>query len=124
MYCIRRLRLFLPKEVILGNNVSFRHNAPGTVIHGSTIIGNNVKIYQNVTLGRADLYNTPSSSNFKGIVVEDNVIISAGAKVLCKSDILTIGENSIVAANSVLLTSVPKNEIWGGIPAKKIADIN
>ena len=36
---------------------------------------------------------------------------------------LTIGENSVIAANAVLLNSVPENEVWGGIPARKIGDV-
>lgn len=43
--------------VVIGKNVCYPHNSFETVIHDNTVIENNVKIYQNVTLGRADIYN-------------------------------------------------------------------
>lgn len=112
----------LPYNVRLGKNVQFPHNSFGTVIHNNTIIGNNVKIYQNVTIGRADIDVEISKSKMKGIKIEDGAIICAGAKVLCKEGILNIGKNSVVAANAVLLNSIGDNEIWGGIPARKISE--
>lgn len=110
----------MPLGVKLGNNVSFRHNASGTVIHNSTTIGNDVKIYQNVTIGRADVHISPEKSKMKAVIIKDGAILSAGAKILCKEGTLVVGRNSIIAANAVLLNSVGENEIWGGIPAKKI----
>ena len=112
--------LFLPRTVKLGNNVIFPHNSIGTVIHPNSIIGNNVKIYQNVTIGRADIYCEKEDSKFEKIIVEEGAIICAGAKILCKEGTLTIGKNTIVAANAVLTMSTGSNEVWGGIPAKKI----
>ena len=58
------------------------------------------------------------------IIIKDNVIICAGAKILSKEKEFIIGENSIVAANAVLLNSIGSNEIWAGVPAKKIGYIN
>lgn len=115
--------VFLPRGVKLGKNVSFRHNAIGTVIHNQTTIEDNVKIYQNVTIGRADVDTSPYESKFEGILIKEGAILSAGAKILCKEGTLVVGKNSIVAANAVLLNSIPDNEIWGGIPARKIADV-
>ena len=114
----------IPPEVQIGENVKFPHNSIGTVIHNNTIIEDNVKIYQNVTIGRADIYKKATSSKMKSIIIKENAIICAGAKVLCKEGILTIGKNSIVAANAVLLNSIGDNEIWAGIPAKKIKNRN
>lgn len=53
------------------------------------------------------------------IDIQDDVIICAGAKILCK-DKLCIGKGTIIAANSVLLKSTGENEIWAGVPAKCI----
>jgi serine O-acetyltransferase len=120
------IRLFgveLPLSVKLGKDVYFGHNAIGTVIHNNTTIEDNVKIYQNVTLGRADIHIPWEKSKMKGIVVKEGAILCAGAKILCKEGILTIGKNSVVAANAVLLNSIGDNEIWGGIPAKKIGNV-
>ncbi len=110
----------LPAEVKIGKNVKFPHNSVGTVIHNNTIIEDNVKIYQNVTIGRADIDKKMKDSKMKSIYIEDGAIICAGAKVLCKSGELRIGKNSIVGANAVLLNSIGDNEVWAGVPAKRI----
>lgn len=114
----------IPNQVELGKNVVFPHNSVGTVIHPNTKIGNGVKIYQNVTIGRSDIYNEFNNSNMSNTIIKDNVIICAGAKILSKEKEFIIGENSIVAANAVLLNSIGSNEIWAGVPAKKIGYIN
>ena len=107
------------KNMVLGENVQFVHNSIGSVIYTDTVIGNNVRIYQNVTIGKADVV-SPCTAK---IIVHDNAILCAGAKILCKAnETLEIGENSIIAANAVLLNSIPANEIWGGVPAKKLKD--
>ena len=111
----------LPVKVVIGEGTSFRHNAPGTVIHESTKIGKGVKIYQNCTIGRGDVDVSPIESTFEGVIIKDNAILSAGCKILCSDGVLTIGENVIVAANAVVLQSIPDNEVWGGIPARKIS---
>lgn len=109
----------LPLNVKLGSNVSFPHNSIGTVIHNDTVIGNNVKIYQNVTIGRGNIWENPSS-DFDGFLIEDNVILCSGAKVLCSHGKRIIGKNSVVAANAVVTSDVPPNCIVGGVPAKVI----
>lgn len=110
----------IPSNVKIGKNVQFPHNAIGTVIHNNTIIEDNVKIYQNVTIGRADIENDFSDSKMESIKIENGSIICAGAKVLCKEKQMVLGKNSIVGANAVLLNSIGENEIWAGVPAKKI----
>lgn len=116
------LGLDLPSTVKLGKNVQFPHNAIGTVIHNNTIIEDNVKIYQNVTLGRADIYRDMKDSKMSKIIVKENAVICAGAKVLCKSGTLIIGKNTVIGANAVITESTGDNEIWAGIPARKIRD--
>ena len=112
--------LDLPPDAKLGKNVSFPHNSVGTVIHNNSVIEDNVRIYQNVTLGRADIYNDIKDSKMEGIHIKKGAIICAGAKVICKEGILTVGENTIVAANAVLMESTGDNEEWAGIPARKV----
>ncbi len=58
---------------------------------------------------------------FGKIIVGDNCFIGAYSTVLCG---VTIGKNSIIAAGAVVNKSIPSNEIWGGVPAKKIGDIS
>ena len=112
----------VPKEVIIGQNVRFVHRAPGTVIHPSVRIGDNVQIYQGVTLGVAIPWNDEFARSHKEngggrINVGNDVILCAGCKVLAK-ETLIVGRGTIVAANAVLLCSTGENEIWAGIPAK------
>lgn len=116
----------IPASVIIGNNVQFPHNSFGTVIHPNTVIGNNVKIYQNVTIGRSDINLDFKNSKMKDskIIIEDGAIICAGAKVLSKEKNMRIGKNSIVGANAVLLNSIGDNEVWAGVPARKIKTQN
>lgn len=123
-HLIGLLGVILPPSVKLGKNVSFRHNAVGTVIHSNVEIEDNVKIYQNVTIGRADINVSPAESKFKGVLIKEGAILAAGAKILCKEGVLVVGKNSIVAANAVLLNSIGDNEIWGGIPARKIGVVS
>jgi serine O-acetyltransferase len=61
-------------------------------------------------------------SKFVGIVIEDDVILSPGAKVLCKEGVLRVGQGTVVGANAVLLQSTGKYEIWAGAPARCIGE--
>ena len=112
--------LEIPSSVIIGENCDFPHNSVGTVIHPDTIIKDNVKIYQNVTIGRADIYEDYKSSKMKKIIIEEGAIICAGAKILSKQEELVIGKYSIIWANAVLLNSKGENDIWAGVPEKKV----
>lgn len=117
-YALKLLGIEIPRRVSIGDNLELAHGGFGVVIHPSTTIGRRVKIYPGVTLGRADIYRPSAQSGFKGIVVEDDVILCSGAKVLCKEGILRIGRRSVIGANAVLLVSTGENEIWAGIPAR------
>ena len=94
------------------------HGGFGVVIHPRTVIGDRVRIYPGVTLGRADVQHPIERSAFQGLEVGDDVILASGAKVLCKAGVLKVGRGSIVAANAVLLESTGENEIWAGVPAR------
>jgi serine O-acetyltransferase len=77
-----------------------------------------VKVYPGVGTGRADIYRPANQSAFAGIVIEDDVILAPGAKVLCKEGVLYVRRGSVLGANSVLLESTGENEIWAGVPAR------
>lgn len=109
--------LDLPASVEVGRNVSFPHNSLGTVIHPNTVIEDDVTIYHQVTLGRAEVMYPATETNFIDITVKKGAILCAGAKILSKEPHMVIGENAIVAANAVLTHSIGANEIWGGVPA-------
>jgi serine O-acetyltransferase len=110
----------IPVSVAIGPGFLLHHGGVGVVVHPKTVIGARVGIYPGVTLGRADVYRPASQSQFEGIVVEDNVILGSGAKVLCEKGTLRVGRGTVVGANAVLLESTGENEMWAGIPAKKV----
>ncbi len=110
----------IPVSVAIGPGFLLHHGGVGVVIHPKTVIGARVGIYPGVTLGRADVYRPAGQSKFAGIVVEEDVILGAGAKVLCDEGILRIGRGTVVGANAVLTESTGEDEIWAGIPAKKV----
>ena len=93
----------------IGRNVFFDH-ATGIVIGETAVVGNNVLIYQGVTLGGVSIEKGKRHPN-----IEDGVVVGAGAKILGN---ITIGENSKVGANSVVVKDVPANCTAVGIPAK------
>ncbi len=104
----------------IGNNVNFKHGGLGTVIHSFTSIDDNVVIMPGVTVGRSDVWVPRKESKYEGVHIKEGAVIGTGAKVLGKAGVLTIGMNTIIGANSVLLESTGDNEIWGGIPARFI----
>jgi len=110
----------IPRPVKIGKDFLLLHGGFGVVIHPWTTIHDRVRIYPGVTLGRADVQHPIEKSAFKGFDVQDDVILSSGAKILGRYGILRIGRGTIVAANAVLLDSTGENEVWAGIPARCI----
>lgn len=86
----------------------FIDHGSGVIIGETTIIGDNVTLYQGVTLG-----GTGKEKGKRHPTIGDNVMISAGAKVLGS---FTIGENSKIGAGSVVLKAVPPNSTVVGVP--------
>ncbi len=95
----------------LGRRVFIDH-ATGVVIGETAEVGDNVLIYQQVTLGGVS-----NHSGKRHPTVEDGVVIGAGAKILGN---ITIGRCSKIGANSVVVKSVPENATAVGIPARVI----
>ena len=114
---LKLLGIEVPRSVRIGRNVTLEHGGFGIVIHPESEIGDRVKIYPGVTLGRADIYREIEQSKFEGIVIENDVILAAGAKILCKEGVLRVGRGTVVGANAVLLESTGPEEMWAGIPA-------
>ncbi len=90
----------------------FIDHGNGVIIGETTIIGNNVTLYQGVTLG-----GTGKETGKRHPTIEDNVMISAGAKVLGS---FTIGANSKIGAGSVVLEEVPPNSTVVGVPGRVV----
>lgn len=90
----------------------FIDHGNGVIIGETTVIGDNVTLYQGVTLG-----GTGKEQGKRHPTIEDNVMISAGAKVLGS---FTIGANSKIGAGSVVLEEVPPNSTVVGIPGRVV----
>jgi serine O-acetyltransferase len=93
----------------IGKRVIFDHGM-GIVIGQTAIVGDDVIIYQGVTLGGMNLELVK-----RYLIIENYVVIGAGAKVLGN---ITIGEGSRIGANSVVVESVPPHSTVVGIPGK------
>jgi serine O-acetyltransferase len=119
-FILKVLGVEIPLSVEIGKNFYLVHGAVGTVIHPHTKIGNNVKVYPGVVLGRADIDKSQAESSFEGFVIEDDVILGAGAKVMGKEGFLTVRKGSMIGANAVLTESTGEGETWAGVPARKI----
>ena len=94
----------------------FIDHGNGVIIGETAEIGNNVTLYQGVTLG-----GTGKEQGKRHPTVKDNVMISAGAKVLGS---FTIGENSKIGAGSVVLSAVPPNSTVVGVPGRVVRRYN
>jgi serine O-acetyltransferase len=106
-------RFFTGIEIHPGATIGkrlFIDHGMGVVIGETCEIGDNVTIYQGVTLG-----GTGKDKGKRHPTVQDNVLISSGAKVL---GAITIGENAKVGAGSVVLQNVPANSTVVGIPGR------
>jgi serine O-acetyltransferase len=117
-YALKLLGVEIPRSVPVGSDFELAHGGVGVVIQSRAVIGARVKMYPGVTLGRADIHLPMERSNFESIVIEDDVILAPGAKVLCKEGTLRVRRGTVVGANAVLLQSTGENEIWAGVPAR------
>jgi serine O-acetyltransferase len=96
---------------IIGRRFFIDHGM-GVVIGETCEIGNDVTIYQGVTLG-----GTGKEKGKRHPTIKDSVLISTGAKVLGS---ITIGENSKIGGGSVVLKDVPPNSTVVGVPGKVV----
>lgn len=95
----------------IGRRVFIDH-AIGVVIGATAIIEDDVLIYQGVTLGGVSL-----NKGKRHPTIKSNVVIGSGAKILGN---ITVGANSKIGANSVVVTDVPENSTAIGVPARII----
>ena len=105
----RRTGIEIHPGATIGRGLFIDHGH-GVVIGETAIIGNNVTLYQGVTLG-----GTGKESGKRHPTIGDNVMISAGAKVLGSFE---IGDNCKIGAGSVVLSPVPSNCTVVGIPGR------
>ncbi len=94
---------------VIGSNLFIDHGM-GVVIGETAIIGDNVLLYQGVTLG-----GTGKETGKRHPTLGSNVVVGAGAKILGN---ITIGDNSYIGANAVVIKNVPANSTVVGIPGR------
>lgn len=99
----------------IGSGVVIDHGM-GVVIGETAVVGDNCTIYQGVTLG-----GTGKDKGKRHPTLGNNVLVGAGAKVLGP---FTVGDNTKIAANAVVLTEVPPDCTCVGIPARIVKKNN
>jgi len=90
----------------------FIDHGMGVVIGETSEIGENVTLYHGVTLGGTSL-----NKGKRHPTLEDNVVVGAGAKIL---GAITVGSNSRIGANAVVVKPVPPNSIVVGVPGQVV----
>lgn len=88
----------------------FIDHGMGVVIGETTIIGDNVTLYQGVTLG-----GTGKEKGKRHPTLGNNIVVGTGAKILGN---ITIGDNSYIGANAVVIKDVPPNSTIIGVPGR------
>ena len=124
MFFIARLisqvaRFFTLIEIHPGATIGkglFIDHGSGVIIGETTIIGDNVTLYQGVTLG-----GNGKETGKRHPTLEDNVMVSAGAKIIGS---FTVGANSKIGAGSVVIEEVPPNCTVVGIPGRVVRQKN
>ncbi|MCQ2485126.1 MAG: serine O-acetyltransferase [Clostridia bacterium] len=90
----------------------FIDHGTGIVIGETTVIGDDVTIYQGVTLG-----GTGKDVGKRHPTIGNNVLIGAGSKILGP---VTVGDNTNIAAGAVVLDKIPSNSTAVGVPARVV----
>jgi len=109
--CARKTGIEIHPGAVIGKGFFIDHGH-GVIIGETAIIGDNVTLYQGVTLG-----GTGKEKGKRHPTIGNNVMISAGAKVLGS---FTVGENSKIGAGSVVVKPVPPNSTVVGIPGRVV----
>jgi serine O-acetyltransferase len=108
---VRKTGIEIHPGATIGKGLFIDHGH-GVVIGETAIVGDNVTLYQGVTLG-----GTGKEHGKRHPTVGDNVMISAGAKILGS---FTVGANSKIGAGSVVLSEVPPNSTVVGVPGRVV----
>ena len=109
--CVRKTGIEIHPGATIGRGLFIDHGA-GVVIGETAILGDNVTLFQGVTLG-----GNGKEKGKRHPTLGDNVMVSAGAKILGS---FTIGENSKIGAGSVVLQEVPPNSTVVGVPGRVV----
>lgn len=123
----RRCKFIVGKDAFLriGSNVGI--TASTIVCKKSVVIGDNVLIGGGCFIFDTNFHPiqskerinplTSNNGEKKPVIISNNVFLGSSC-IICKG--VTIGENAVIAAGSVVVKDVPANEVWGGNPARFI----
>ena len=106
---VRKTGIEIHPGATIGKGLFIDHGS-GVIIGETAILGDNITLYQGVTLG-----GTGKEQGKRHPTLEDNVMVSAGAKVIGS---FTIGKNSKIGAGSVVIEEVPPNCTVVGVPGR------
>ena len=111
--------VLIENEVVVGNDVTVKS---GVQLWDGVTLEDNVFVGPNVTFTN-DLFPRSKNPNWKlsKTVVKKGASIGANATILCG---ITIGENAMIGAGSVVTKDVPAGEVWVGNPARFFKQIN
>jgi acetyltransferase-like isoleucine patch superfamily enzyme len=114
-------RLVIGKNVYIGDHCCIRASGCPIIIGNNTLIANGVTIVSaNHGIQRGQLIaEQPWNAEGKEVVIGSDVWIGAHVTILPG---VTVSDGSIIAAGAVVRSFVPPQEIWGGVPAKKIRE--
>ena len=109
--CVRKTNIEIHPGAQIGRRFFIDHGT-GVVIGETAVIGDDCTIYQGVTLG-----GTGKDKGKRHPTLGNNVMVGAGAKVLGP---FKVGDNSNIAAGSVVLSEIPENSTAVGTPARVV----
>lgn len=108
---VRKTGIEIHPGAQIGKGLFIDHGS-GVIIGETAVLGDNVTLYQGVTLG-----GTGKEQGKRHPTLEDNVMVSAGAKVIGS---FTVGRNSKIGAGSVVIEEVPPNCTVVGVPGRVV----
>lgn len=98
----------------IGNGFCLYHSGHGSVVSVGTVIGNNVSLRQNTTIGAKGFEGAKDSP-----IIEDDVVIGPN---VCIIGAIKIGRGAVIGAGAVVVRDVPPRAVVAGNPAKVIGE--
>lgn len=99
-----------PARCRIGRRLRLPHGSNGIILHGNAVIGDDVTLFHQVTLGMRDVDEPEAAPR-----IGNSVVIGAGAKILGN---VSVGDHSSVGANAVVIRDVPSHATAVGVPAQ------
>lgn len=114
-------------SITIGNNCQINNNAVMIAEKSQITIGDDVLIGTDFCVYDSDFHDIRINQRLSNehicqpVEIQDNVFI--GSKVTILKGV-TIGKNSVIANGSIVTKDIPANQVWAGVPAKKISDLS